>query len=115
MDEIKKNLRAVIAHGSGGARYIRIMLNVLAIGGFSPNDVFPVFMDLFDCQQLASCRWTIVNIEGHLWLRGLSHGLEYKLTCISCGTCKGSGRKSILVWPLPGADEEYSMTDFCLF
>lgn len=48
MEEIKQVLRAASRHGSDGAKYFLMILDVLAEGGFSVGEVFSVFIDLFD-------------------------------------------------------------------
>jgi len=93
LEEIKKNLHKTAIHGSDGAKYFLMMLNVLARGGFPTYEVFPIFKDLFERQQLANCKRAIINIKGCYWLRALHPGLEYKFMCTSHRTCKGDGRK----------------------
>jgi len=40
------------------------MLKVLANDVFSMDEVFPIFKDLFDHQQLANYKRAILNVEG---------------------------------------------------
>jgi len=97
------------------ANYFLMMLNVMAEAKLLTDEVFPVFYDLFKRWQLARSRRAIMNLGVHLGLKPLPQGLVVRFTCDSDETCKGHRRKSWLVWPLPGADDEYSMTHFCFF
>jgi hypothetical protein len=121
LEEIKLILREATTHGSNGAKYFELMLKVLAKDGFSMDEVLPVFRDFFNRKQLAECGRAIMNTEGppsfsgYYWSRPLLPDLEYRFTCTSNGTCKGHGRRANIFWPLPGTDDEYSMTDLCLF
>jgi len=46
------------------AKYFLMVLKVLAKDGFSIDEVFPIFKDLFNRQQLAHCKRAIMNVEG---------------------------------------------------
>lgn len=83
-----------------------MILNVMAEDGLPVDEIFPVFQDLFERRELARSRWAIMNIRGHFHLRFLPRGLVFRLTCDSDGTCKGNERKSRLIRPLPGVDDE---------
>ena len=121
LEEIKLILREAVTHGSDGAKYFELMLKVLAKDGFSMDEVLRVFRDLFNRKQLAECGRAIMNAEdppsfsGYYWPRPLLPDLEYRFTCTSNGTCKGHGRRPNIFWPLPGTDDEYSMTNLYLF
>ena len=87
---------------------------MLAEEGFSLDEVFPVFMNLFKRKQLAECRRALTNVGGipffwgPYWTRHLLLGLKHRFVCTSKETSKGYGRKPNIFWPLPGDDEEYS-------
>jgi len=74
-----------------------------------------MILDLFICKQLGRCRRSLMNLGVHTGLASLPHGLVYRLTCESGGTCEGRKTKSKLVWPLPRADQEYKMPSIILF
>ena len=64
MKEIKHILQKAATHGFDRAKYFLLMLKVLTKDGFSKDEIFPVFKDLFDRQQLAHCKRAIMNVEG---------------------------------------------------
>jgi len=62
VEAIKKILRAAADHGSDGANYFLIMLNVMARGELPMDEVFHVFHDIFERRQLARSRRAIMNL-----------------------------------------------------
>ena len=110
MEEIKLILKEPASHGSDRAKYFELMLKVLTRGGFSMEEILPVFKDLFDRKQLAEYGRTLMNFDDITffwvfhWIRPLPPDLEYRFTCTSNGTCNGYGRRPNIFWPLPGAD-----------
>lgn len=120
LEEIKLILQTTFARGSDGAKYFNLTLKVLDKDGFLLSEVLPIFWDLFNRQWLTNCKRNIMNAEGPLsfwgrhWSRSLLPKLEYRLICTTKGTCKGYGRKPNIFCPLPGTDDEYSMTYLCL-
>jgi hypothetical protein len=64
LGEIKVILREAVIHRSDNSRYFDLILKVLAEEGFSIDEVFPVFMDLFKRKQLAECRRALTNVGG---------------------------------------------------
>ena len=114
MEEVRRVLNVAARYGSNGDKYFLMILDVLAEGGFSVGEVFPVFIDRFVDKQVARCRSSLMNFGVRLGRVYHPRGLVYRLTCEFGGTCEGSKTKSRLVWPLPGADEEYRMPDICL-
>jgi len=115
VEEVRRVLDAIAHHGSNGAKYFLMMLDVLADGGFSVDRVFSVFIDLFVDKQLTRCRRSLMNLGVRPDFSPLPRGLVCRLTSESSGTCEGSKTKSRLVWPLPKTDEEYKMPYICLF
>jgi len=61
-----------------------------------------------------------MNLDGlhfareDLFLRYIPFGLEYKFICSSIRACEGSQRFRKISSPLPGADEDYPLINFCL-
>jgi hypothetical protein len=64
MEEINCILQKTTTHGSDVAKYLLLMLKVLFKDGFSMDEVFPIFKDLFDHHQLSNCKRGIMNVEG---------------------------------------------------
>ena len=62
--EIKLILREAVIHRSNSARYFNLILKVLTEEGFSIDEVFHVFMDVFKRKQLAECRRALTNVGG---------------------------------------------------
>jgi len=48
LKEIKLILREIAAHTSDGAKYFELILKILSSSGFSMEEIFPVFKDLFN-------------------------------------------------------------------
>jgi len=67
VEEVKRALCAAARHGSDGAKYFLMILDVLDEGGFFVGEVFSVFIDLFDHKQLARCRRSLMNLGGPFW------------------------------------------------
>ena len=94
LETIKNILAKVVRRKCDGAKYLDIMLEVLATGGFSEEKVFSTFYDLFSDKQLANYRRSIMNLDGlhfaqeDLELRSMPFGLEYKFTCSSTIACE---------------------------
>jgi hypothetical protein len=63
LDEIKLILRKAAAHGFDRAKYFELMLTVLASNGFSMEEIFSVFKDLFDRKQPGDCERTLMNVD----------------------------------------------------
>jgi len=82
LEDMKRIFAKAVKHSSDGAKYFQLMLKVLASEKFLENEVFLVFQDLFNRQQLANCRNTIMNTEGRhfarddLCLRSMPPSLE---------------------------------------
>jgi len=119
LEAIRDILAKGVKHNSDGAKYLEIILEVLAIEGFLEDRVFPSFSDLFFLQQLDNCRCIIKLVHdlhptrGDLALRSMHFGLVYKFTCPFVTACKGSQRFRNIDSPLPGADEDYPLDNFC--
>jgi len=89
--------------------------STLASDEFSPENVFPVFKTLFQRKQISNCRRDLTWIPGYYSSRPLPRELDYRFTCHSYKTCKGSSRKPNVFSPPPGFDDDYFMTDIFLF
>lgn len=113
--EVKQILLRAKSHGSVEAKYFLMILDALANDRFSPESFFPVFEILFDCKQLSNCRRALMWVPGYYSSRSLPHELDYRFTCRSYKTCKGSGRKPNFLLPPPGSDDDYFMIDIFLF
>lgn len=118
---IKSVLQSASSQGSDAATYFLLMLKVLDKEDFSLDEALTTFKDLFRRQQLSNCRRAILT-GGHpayywcfSWTRPLPPGLVFRSTCASNKTCKGDGRRPNIGWPSPGSDDEYSMTDLCIY
>jgi hypothetical protein len=107
----QRELHEANAHGSDGAKYFLMMIRALSRGGFSPNEVFPVFEDLFERRQLTNCKKAITSTDFFFLQRPLHPGLTYRFMCSLYKTCKGDGRKPNTLSPPPDSEEDYSMTD----
>jgi len=107
-------------HGSDGATYFNLMLEVLATNKPAYDQVLPVFQDPFNRQQLANCRNAILNTAGphfawhSLCFRPMLPGLRYQFTCPPFKLCNGIRRIRDVALPFLGSDEDYPTTDFCL-
>jgi len=121
LETIKTILAKAVKYKSNGAKYLEILLEVLASGGFYEDKVFLAFYDLFLHRQLADCKNTNMNPYGlhfaqeGLNLRFMPFGLEYKFACSSTIACKGSQRFRNTTSLLPGEDEDYPLTNFYLY
>jgi len=98
LETIRDILAKAAKHESNAAKYLEIMLEVLAIKGIPGDQVFSAFSDLFLRHQLANCRRTIMRVDDlhlareDLTLRSMPFGLGYKFTCPSNAACEGSQR-----------------------
>jgi len=63
LEEIRLVLREAASHVSDGAKYFELMLKILASDGFSMEEVFSLFKDLFDRKQLADCGRPLMNVD----------------------------------------------------
>jgi len=92
LEEIRFVFREASSHGSDGAKYFELMLKILGSDGFSMEEVFPVFKDLFNRKQLVDSGRDLMNVNdipffwGFYWIRPLPSDLEYWFTCTSNGT-----------------------------
>jgi len=120
LDRIKRILAKAMKHGSDRATYFNLMLEVLTRDRLSDNHILPVFQDLFNRRQLANCRNAILNTAGpcfawnSLYFQQMLPGFRYQLSCPPLRICEGIRRVRITVSPLPGPDEDYPTTCFCL-
>jgi len=119
--EINFILRKASEHGSDEARYFMMMLLALSKDGSLVGDAFFTFKDLFNRRQLAKCKEAIMNVGGlphfwgHFWTRPLLPEFVYRFICTSNHTCQGHERKSGIYWPFPSSDNDYLLTNICLF
>jgi len=118
--EAVRDIQAKAAkHESDVAKYLEIMLEVLSIEGFLKDRVFSAFSDIFLRQQLANCRHNITHVDDlhlareDLALKSMPFSLGYKCTCPSNIACEGSQRFRNIDSPLPSADEDYPLDNFC--
>jgi len=65
LEEVRRVLDVATCHGSNGAKYFLMILDVQAEGGFSVGSVFSVFIDLFVDRQLTRCRRSLMNLKVH--------------------------------------------------
>jgi len=121
LEEIKLILKEATSHGSDGAKYFELMLKVLAKGGFLMDEVLLVFSDLFNRKQLVECERAIMNVEGpssfwgYYWSRPLSQIWSIGSLAPQTGPIKVMGGDPISFCHSWGTNDEYSMTNLCVF
>lgn len=113
--EVRQILLRANSYGTTEAKYFLMILEALASDEFSPENVFLVFDTLFERKQLSNCRRDLTWIPGYYSSRPLPRELDYRFMCHSYKTYKGSGRKQNVFSPPPRFDDDYFMTDICLF
>jgi len=119
LTRIRQVLGKAMKHGSDGAAYFNLMLEVLAANNPPDNHVLPVFQDLFNHRQLANCRNAILNTVGphfswdSLCFWPMLSGLRYQFTCPPYKLRNGISICNV-AFPFPSSDEDYPTTDFCL-
>jgi len=120
MEIIKQVLAKAMKHGSDGATYFNLMVDVLA-GDSPPDDqILLAFQDLFKRRQLENCRNAILNTVGprsawnSLHFQPMLPGLRYQFSCPPYEPCNRIRRNRNVASPLPSPDEDYPTTNFCL-
>jgi len=117
---IKKILAKAMKHGTNGATYFNLMLEVLAANNPLDGRILPVFQDLFYHRRLAHYRNAILHTAGprlawdSLCFRPMLSGLRYQFSCSPYELCSGIRRIRNIESPLPGSDEDYPATNLCL-
>jgi len=102
------------------AIYFSIMLRVLDSRGLDREVIMSNFKGLFVRQRLVYCRDAIITRDfllglEPLELRLMPPGLAYRFTCPSEGVCVVSNKIHNISSPSPGADDDYDMTNICLW
>jgi len=114
LKEVKQILLRSKSYGFIEEKYFLMTLDALASGGFSPENAFPVFRDLFERKQISYCRRALMWVLGYYSSRPLPRELDYRFMCRSYKTCKGSGRKPNVFSQPPGSNDDYFMIDIFL-
>ena len=120
LERIKQVLAKAMKHGYDRATYFNLMLEVLVADNISGDHILPVFQDFFDCRQLANCRNAILHTVGphfswdSLCFRPMLPGFRYQFSCPTYKLCNNIRRIRNVASPIPGSDEDYPKTNFCL-
>ena len=87
LERIKQILAKAMKHGSDGATYFNLMLEVVAADNPLDDRILPVFRDLFERHQLAHCHNAILHTVGphfawdSLCFRPMLSNLRYQFSC----------------------------------
>jgi len=120
LDRIKQILAKAMKHGSDGATYFNLMMEILARDKLPDDHISSTFQDLFNHRQLANCENAILNTAGphfawnSLCFWPMPPSFKYQLSCPPNWICDGIRRIRNTISPLLGSDEDYPTTGFCL-